>query len=512
MIGKRVSHHVTLQKSGSLSPPQSTTPHFNQNPDSIRTLRGHQLSIPQRHAAILNMISIFFCSLCICCSPLSAQQQGGVTDKARRDGVIDSICRLLERKYVSPEEAKTFAQELHRRKSAGVYDSVTNGGPFAETITADLQAITGDKHVRVRLVEPGDIGERTESAVHHPVRLSRLRDKEHCGFYRLDWFEGNVGYIDVRRFYPPVEAGDIVAGIMKIFSGASAIIIDLRENQGGESDLGTLFCSYLFDRPTQLTGTYFRDDNLMQESWTRRIVQGKRLTAIPLFILTSEKTFSAAEYFAYDLKVTKRATIVGDSTKGGAHSVDLFNVDDQYEIYLSTARAINPVTRTNWEGTGVVPDVFVRSSSALDTAVVLARSAGEAFARTKEAELQKAVKEMEIHMDRAEKLFRENKSAPAEAALDSVLSSGDKVGLISEFFVDLLAYNYTSQKDERILYAILKKSIEFFPASSTAYRSLAYAYFRNGRREPALKFYQKALALDPDNRDAAQMIKRLTKD
>ncbi len=239
-------------------------------------------------------------------------------------------------------------------------------------------------------------------------------------------------------------------------------------------------------RPTQLTGTYFRDDDLLQESWTRSTIRGRKLTDIPLFVLTSDRTFSAAEYFAYDLKVTKRATIVGDSTKGGAHSVDLFNIDDRYEISISTARAINPVTGGNWEGKGIIPDVLVPPSAALDTAIILARSAGEAYAGQKEASLRKAVREMEIHLDSAEKLFREDKQKPAEAALDSVFSLGDRAGLISEFFVNVLAYNYTSREgDDRLLYAILKKNIEFFPTSSTACGSLAYAYFMKGRKEPA---------------------------
>ena len=236
----------------------------------------------------------------------------------------------------------------------------------------------------------------------------------------------------------------------------------------------------------------------------------ERLTDIPLFVLTSDKTFSAAEYFAYDLKVTRRAIIVGDSTKGGAHSVDLFNIDDRYEIYLSTARAINPVTGTNWEGTGIVPDVLVPSSSALDTAIILARSAGKAYADQKEAALQKTVREMEKYLTSAERLFREHRDTPAEAALDSAFALGEKAGIVSEFFVGVLAYNYAFTTDERLLYAILKKNITFFPASSTAYGSLAYAYFIHGKKEPALKYYQRALELDPDNRDAAQMIKRLS--
>ena len=198
----------------------------------------------------------------------------------------------------------------------------------------------------------------------------------------------------------------------------------------------------------------------------------ERLTDVPLFLLTSNRTFSASESFAYDMKVRKRAIIIGDSTKGGAHSVDLYKIDDQFEIYISTARAINPITETNWEGTGVVPDIIVPSESALDTAIVLAKIAGEEFAKAKEAKLKLAVEKMQIHMVRAETLFQENKIDDAEKALDSVFQIANKHNLINEFFIDVLAYNFSSEKDEQILYAILKKKIEFFPNSPTAYEIL----------------------------------------
>jgi C-terminal processing protease CtpA/Prc len=100
-------------------------------------------------------------------------------------------------------------------------------------------------------------------------------------------------------------------------------------------------------------------------------------TDVPLFILTGPKTFSAAESFAYDLQSRKRATIVGEPTKGGAHSVDAFRVDDQFEFYISTERSISPVTGGNWEGTGVLPDVTVPAANALEKALVLAKEAGE---------------------------------------------------------------------------------------------------------------------------------------
>jgi len=163
------------------------------------------------------------------------------------------------------------------------------------------------------------------------------------------------------------------------------------------------------------------------------------------------------------MKVRRRATLVGDSTKGGAHDVDYFKIDDQFEMYLSTGRGVNPLANTNWEGIGVIPDILVPASSALDTAIVLARAAAEQFGKGKELQLKRAVDAMQVHLDRAEKLYRERKDRPAKAVLDSVFHIGKKSGLITEFFINVLAYNYLSRGNERILIAVLSKNTEFFP-------------------------------------------------
>jgi retinol-binding protein 3 len=463
-------------------------------------------AIPARFR-ILTCITL--CLVCICLAFAICGQTKGTIDKSYRSRTIDTISNLIAANYVFPEKAKGYASQLQFRKQAGAYDSLADLSRFAKRLTDDLQTITGDKHILVRPILPSDLGESTESALHHPVRLFRLQNRENTGFFRLEWLDGDIGYMDLRRFYSPAVAREMLAAAMKFLSHANAIIIDVRENQGGSGELLSLFCGYFFPYPLQLNGEYYRSEDYLEEFWVARTVEGERLTRVPLFVLTSRKTFSAAESFAYDMKVRKRAILVGDSTKGGAHSVDLFRVDDRLECYLSTSRAVNPVTGGNWEGTGVVPDIHVPAASALDTALVLARRAAEEYGRTKEVKLKRAVDEMQVHMQRAETLFREGNHPPAEAALDSLFRIGSNAGLINEFFVDVLAYNYSSAKDEPILYAILRKKIEHFPRSSTAYESLGVAYFRNGKGAEAIPYLRKAFELDPDNRNASRMISRL---
>ena len=134
----------------------------------------------------------------------------------------------------------------------------------------------------------------------------------------------------------------------------------------------TLIATYLFDRPTHLNDFYSRVDNSMEQSWTLPPVSGNRLADKPAFVLTSRTTFSAAEGFSYDLKILKRATLVGETTSGRGHMGMAHRIDNHFTIYVPGVRVINPISKTNWEGTGVEPDVKVKAADALATAVKLA--------------------------------------------------------------------------------------------------------------------------------------------
>ncbi|KPJ89636.1 MAG: hypothetical protein AMS18_12315 [Gemmatimonas sp. SG8_17] len=465
-----------------------------------------------RSTASVAFLRILLWCICACPAAVHAQQPSSLGNRTYKNELIEEIARLLESKYVLPDKAKGYAEEFRLRSAAGYYDSYQDAAEFAAKVTADLVAITNDSHISLRVIQSSDVGDNTASSLRHPARLARLGSIENLGFYKLDWIEGNVGYLDLRRFYPISESKGMVDAAMRFLADADAIIIDLRENQGGAGESLPYLCSYFFEYPTQLTGYYSREDDFLTEFWTAKEITGERRPGVPLFLLTSDRTFSAAEAFAYDMKVSNRATLVGDSTKGGAHSVDLYQINDQFEIYISTARAINPVTSSNWEGTGVIPDVVVPSESALDTALVLARTAAAEHNGPKQARLRLAVDEMQLLLDQAELLYGEDKQSEANIALDSAFLVGDEVGLINEFFIDVLAYNYLSEPDEQILYAILQKRIEFFPRSSTAYEALAHAYRMNGKSELAIEYYQKVLQLDPENPNAARMIRRLQRE
>jgi len=159
---------------------------------------------------------------------------------------------------------------------------------------------------------------------------------------------------------------------MGFLAYSDAIIFDLRENGGGQPAMVTLIASYLFDEPTHLIDIYNRKENSTTQNWTLSYLPGPRLAKQPAFVLTSKRTFSGAEEFAFDLKHQKRAVIVGETTGGGAHPVSGHTVADYFMIGVPFAKSLDPVTKTNWEGTGVEPDVKVPAADALATAEKLA--------------------------------------------------------------------------------------------------------------------------------------------
>jgi C-terminal processing protease CtpA/Prc len=159
---------------------------------------------------------------------------------------------------------------------------------------------------------------------------------------------------------------------MQKLNGVDAIIFDLRDNPGGYASMVALLATYLFDRPTHLNDFYDRGENSREQSWTLAPIPGNKLADKPVFILTSSTTFSAAEAFSYDLKMLKRATLVGETTSGRGHMGALHRIDDQFAIRIPGIRVTNPISKTNWEGMGVEPDVKVKAADALHTAEELA--------------------------------------------------------------------------------------------------------------------------------------------
>jgi hypothetical protein len=309
-------------------------------------------------------------------------------DSAARKAVIDEIARLLDEKYVFPDIGKKCGTHLQTKLAAGAFDPAGTAAALAPLLTEELQSIARDKHLRVFASGARGGAFPPPVAKDLPVSFtSQMSDLEH-GFRRVGILPGNIGYLDLLGFVPEAVGRDMAVAAMKFLGGVEALIVDLRDNGGGNPDLIRLISSYFFDRPTHLNSLYWREGNRTQEFWTYEKVDGRRLADIPIFVLTSRRTASGGEEFAYNLKTRKRALIIGETTWGGANPGGAFSLSSGLRIFIPTGRAINPITGTNWEGTGVAPDVPVDRDKAFDIAFEKAKRAADARRGRKSLGLQ----------------------------------------------------------------------------------------------------------------------------
>ena len=308
-----------------------------------------------------------------------AQQPGNAPDMQidakTRTEVIETILKNLNDSYVFPEVAKKMETDIRSRVKNNEYEKITSAKEFAAKLTEDLQSVSRDKHMRVRFsAEPIPVRQRRDAPTEQEKKdYERTLKINNFGFVKVENMRGNIGYIDFRGFTDPELGAEAVAAAMNFVNNTDALIFDLRQNGGGNPAMVALICSYLFgDKPVHLNDLYWREGNKTEEYWTKPNVLGKKYGDKDIYVLTSNRTFSGAEEFSNNLKVLKRATIVGETTGGGANPGGMFRVSEHFGIFIPTGRAINPVTKTNWEGTGVEPDVKVPQEQALKTAYLLA--------------------------------------------------------------------------------------------------------------------------------------------
>jgi hypothetical protein len=302
-------------------------------------------------------------------------------DAVARARAVAGAAALLDTFYVFPDVARRMGDSLRARLARKEYDGYANGVTFAMRLNDDLADIAHDKHLRVNYSarplppdEPRPVGAPPPApSPEDQAREREFLDRINCGFVKAEQLPGNVGYLKFNMFADVDQCTATASAAMTFLAGTRALIIDVRENGGGSPGVVAFVSSYLFDRRTHLNDLWTRRTGKTEEFWTRDSVPGRRFGGKkPIYVLTSARTFSGAEEFTYNLKTLKRATIVGETTGGGAHPVAGHRIDEHFMIGVPYARAINPITHTNWEGVGVKPDVIVPANDALATAQKLA--------------------------------------------------------------------------------------------------------------------------------------------
>ena len=293
--------------------------------------------------------------------PRRSGNPGGTV--ARMPGkVVEDALALLCAKYVFPDRAEQAAAAIRARLDAGEYAGLDEAA-LGERLTEHLYDVCADKHLRVRVRDP-ELHETVTEAEAEAVWREQLRLSNYR-IARVERLDGNVGYLDLRGVADPATGGRAIAAAMELVSHTHALIIDLRKNRGGSPDGAIFWTSYLFpDSETHLNSIYDGATGRTRQYWSLAYLPGERYLDRPVYVLTSSFTFSAGEEVAYNLKAQGRATLIGETTRGGAHPTEVFPVTPTLEITVPIARSVNPVTGTNWEGTGVQPDIAVPAGEA----------------------------------------------------------------------------------------------------------------------------------------------------
>ncbi len=303
----------------------------------------------------------------------TADQPEMSIDAAVRKEVITALSIQLIRSYIFEDVARKVEADLNRRLVAGEYNSLTGASAFAEKLTSDLQALTKDKHLNIRF-SPNpipEVGPAAEPTTEQRSNRERWARSVNFGFEKIKRLPGNIGYIELMGFTDPVHAGETIRAAFAVVANTEAIIFDLRRNGGGSPEMVAKITSYLYgDKPVLLNTLYWREIDRTDEFWTDPKLPGAKLADKPIYILTSNRTFSAAEEFTYNLKNLKRATVVGETTGGGAHPGESRRLHAHFNAFIPTGRAISPITKSNWEGTGVEPDIQVPKEHALHAAQI----------------------------------------------------------------------------------------------------------------------------------------------
>jgi len=293
--------------------------------------------------------------------------------EAERNGVLEGMATLLEERYVFADRGAWMADSLRRDAREGVYSGIEDPEALARALSARIRALSGDAHLWI-MVQP----EPAESPAEEPEVKQAPAPAHHrrtnFGFPKAEILPGNVGYLDIRQFVDPGMGGETAAAAMTYLGNADALVLDLRASTGGSQGMVALLASWLFDasEPVHLFDSYHRFSGRTVQSWTLNYLPGPRFVDRPVYVLTAARTFSAGEALAYILKHLERATVVGETTGGGANPGAFHRLNPRFVMFVAESHVTSPVTGGNWEGTGVRPHVPVPAEAALETAHRLA--------------------------------------------------------------------------------------------------------------------------------------------
>jgi hypothetical protein len=323
-------------------------------------------------------------------APLAGQASPGedksapqmTIDHATRLAMIETLVAKLNDHYVFPDKARQIEAALRQRQQEGKYDAVTDGKQLAIQLTDDLRGAAHDLHMSV-FFSPGPLpaddaaGAPPATTAEWAQRFGadqrqRMVQMAERSVEQADHLTPRIGYLKLSGFPPHFLMADRYAAAMNELADTDGLIVDLRANGGGAPETVALLVSYFVDRRTRLNDVWDRTTGVATQYWTQDHLAGKPYGGKkPVVILAGPGTKSAGEDFAYTMQAMKRATVVGEKTWGGAHPTRPYRIGEHFAAMIPSRRTISPITKTNWEGGGVLPDIAAAPDQALTVAKAL---------------------------------------------------------------------------------------------------------------------------------------------
>ncbi len=430
------------------------------------------------------------CTLLVISQICIAQAQEINFTKRYKENAIHTLSLLMNDFYVFPEVAKKTEIHLLQQLADGHFDPFTSDEAFAEALTISVQSINKDKHMRISVKPPYVAPERSPERTIEEQLYNLNRTKMYNnGFHAVQVMEGNIGYIDLRGFAGLQNGKGMADAYMKLIANTDAVIIDLSKNGGGDPAMVQYLCSYFFNSKVHLNSLYFREGDQTIDFYTLDDVDGTKMPEVPLFVITSEKTFSGAEEFSYNMQTQKRATLVGQTTGGGANPGGTRQINDNLTVFIPTGMAINPITKTNWEGVGVVPEIKTEVDQSLSKTHELAKVAADQYRAALKDQFTASYLKLLSHMDNYTKDI-------SEESIYNSLQECSNMGLIKEWQINALGYEYLMEHQKpKIAMCIFRANTMIHTQSANVYDSYAEALMMDGQLKKSQDSYQTAVDL-----------------
>lgn len=303
---------------------------------------------------------------------LQAQDAGPKLNQKQIGVLVDSVSKALNRWYIFPDKAALVEKTLKANYKKGVYNNANTSQELTMFLNTDIQATHKDKHLAVRYnpqMEKHLMTSTPDSIIKMEEEMMLQDDRaRNFDFIKVEKLPGNIGYIRWDGFAGNLpEVTPIMDGAFRFVANTKALIIDMRYNGGGSPETVLAMENYFFDKKIPMTHIIdFKKDTLKQYTDPNKTTFKLKM---PVYILTSKWTFSGAEDFTYGMKHSKRAIVVGDTSGGGAHPTDGFLVGQGFIANVPVARSYSEYTKTDWEGTGVYPDIAIKEGGAFKSKI-----------------------------------------------------------------------------------------------------------------------------------------------